>query len=147
MPSRPCSPRCCPLPGADGPEGVPPPDLILPVPLHANRQRWRGYNQSTLLAEALGVRLEVPVAADALARVRDTRAQVGLSARARRQNVSGAFVVRAPHRVSGRTILLVDDVVTTGATLAACAEALYQADAEAVWAVTLACAQPAQPAA
>lgn len=124
---------------------APPPDarldLIVPVPLYPGRERWRGYNQAALLADALGARLGLAVSAEALVRARDTRSQVGLSAQQRRENVSGAFTA-ARGLVAGRRVLLVDDVVTTGATMAACAEALRLAGAEAVWAVSLACAPP-----
>ncbi len=119
----------------------PAPDLVIPVPLHPNRQRWRDYNQSALLAQALAARLGVEMNTGALRRVRDTRAQVGLNARLRRLNVKDAFAAD-PGLVSGRRILLVDDVVTTGATLSACADALRAAGAEGVCAVALACAPP-----
>lgn len=122
------------------PEGAQP-DLIVPVPLFPGREKWRGYNQSALLAEALGARLGLDVCADALRRVRDTRSQVGLSRQERQRNVSDAFTARAD-RVAGRRVLLVDDVVTTGATLSACAASLYRAGAAEVWAATLACALP-----
>ncbi len=113
--------------------------IIVPVPLHPNRQRWRGYNQATLLAQALAVRLDRDMVEDALVRLRDTRPQVGLNAAARRRNMKGAF--SAPRDlVNGRDIVLVDDVFTTGATLSSGAEALRRAGATAVWALALACA-------
>jgi len=106
-------------------------DLVTPVPLHPARCRERGYNQSRLLAEELAIRIEAPFVDGLLARRRATRAQTGLPAAERRENVSGAFEVVKPHAVRGRCVLLVDDVVTTGATLAACLEALEAAGAGA----------------
>jgi ComF family protein len=113
-----------------------PADVIVPVPLHPRRVRQRGYNQSALLAQALGLRLGVPVRCQVLARQRDTRSQVGLSAWERRDNVWGAFVC-GDNGLSGMRILLVDDVFTTGATLEACAHALRAAGAARVHALTL----------
>jgi ComF family protein len=115
-------------------------DLVMAVPLHSARQRERGYNQAGLLAEALAGAIGVPRLAGAIERVRDTRPQARLDPRARRVNVAGAFRVRNPERLRGRTILLVDDVVTTGATFEACLEALGRAGARAAG-VALAWAQ------
>ncbi|MBN1285573.1 MAG: ComF family protein [Anaerolineae bacterium] len=113
--------------------------LIVAVPLHPNRLRWRGYNQSALLVDALVARTGWPAANAALVRCRDTRPQVGLSAAERWRNVQDAF--RADRAVvAGRDVVLVDDVFTTGATLSAAAEALRQAGAATIWAMTLACA-------
>jgi len=107
-------------------------DLVTTVPLHWWRFYRRGYNQAVLLARALGARgLAVPLRR-ALVRTRDTRPQVGLSRAARLKNVRGAFRVRRPKGVRGRRVLLVDDVMTTGATAGACARELLRAGARSV---------------
>lgn len=112
-------------------------DVIVPVPLHPRRLRERGYNQAGLLARALGRRLDVPVWETAIERVRHTRSQMRLDAAARQSNVQGAFHC-SDERVGERRVLLVDDVCTTGATLDACAEALYRTGGAWVQALTLA---------
>ncbi len=114
-----------------------PGDLVVPVPLSAERLRERGYNQADLLARGLAELAGLPYAPDGAARVRHTDSQVGLAAGARRRNVAGAFRGQA-RRVAGRQVILVDDVCTTGSTLAACAEALRAAGAVSVWGFTLA---------
>ncbi len=116
-------------------------DLIVPVPLHASRQRWRHYNQAHLLGEALELALRVPCAPDAIERLRATPPQVGLSRAQRQSNVEGAFAAD-PSRVAGAVVLLVDDVFTTGATLQACARALLAAGAPAVYSLTVTAARP-----
>jgi ComF family protein len=98
-------------------------DLLLPVPLHPKKRRARGFNQSELLARAIASRARLPVGS-ALRRAKNTRSQTGLSAAARRSNVRGAFAIRRPAAVEGRVVVLVDDVVTTGATSLACARVL-----------------------
>ncbi len=114
-------------------------DRLLPVPLHPRRQHRRGFNQASLLAHRLADRLGLRLEFEALVRRRDTPAQQRRASRAeRRRNVHGAFAVRRPVRVAGLALCLVDDVVTTGATLTACAEALLAAGARSVRAVTLA---------
>ena len=90
------------------------PDCLLPVPLHVTRFRQRGFNQSTLLAQALAARIGIAVRADLLVRQRETAAQTGMDARARRRNVRGAFAL-ARATLPAR-IAIVDDVVTTGST-------------------------------
>ena len=112
-------------------------DLVVPVPLHRWRLLSRRYNQSALLAQALARRIGRPYAAAALRRTRQTRSQGHLSAAARERNVRGAFAADAG-LVKGKAVLLVDDVLTSGATLGACARALKRAGARSVQAVTLA---------
>jgi ComF family protein len=112
-------------------------DVLVPVPASADRVRERGYDQAVLLASVAGRRLRLPVV-QAVARARETAAQFDLDRTARGANVTGAFEVVAPEAIRGRWVVLIDDVVTTGATLAACARALLDAGALAVSAVTVA---------
>lgn len=113
-------------------------DAIVPVPLHWWRQWQRGFNQSELLARALSARTGLPVVR-ALRRARSTSAQAGLSNQARRRNVARAFQPGpAAARIAGKRVLLIDDVLTTGATAAACAMALKRARAARVSVLTVA---------
>lgn len=111
-------------------------DAVTPVPLHAQRLAERGYNQSERLAAAFCAATGLALEPDWLARSRETRQQVGLDAAQRQVNVAGAFV--ASPAVAGRTLLLIDDVFTTGATLRACAAAALDQGARAVYGLTLA---------
>jgi ComF family protein len=112
-------------------------DYIVPVPLGSKRFQERGYNQVMLLARPLAWELDIPIKRQALTRIRETRSQVGLSREQRITNVQNAFAAKK-HDVNGKKILLVDDVVTTGATINACAKALTEAGAVKVFAATLA---------
>jgi ComF family protein len=112
-------------------------DVLVPVPASPDRVRERGYDQAVLLARAAARRLRMPVA-EALARARATAAQFDLDRGARGANVARAFAVVDPVAIQGRWVVLVDDVVTTGATLAASANALLEGGAMAVSAVTVA---------
>lgn len=119
--------RSQPLPG----------DVLMPVPLYRKRLRERGYNQASLLATEIGKHTGQPVAEASLVRLRDTLSQARTaSAAERRENVRGAFGCR--ERLRGHSILLVDDVCTTGATLDACATALKASGAGSVWGLTVA---------
>ncbi len=113
-------------------------DRVVPVPLHPARLAQRGYNQSAELCRAVARAMDRRVDHAVLARVRDTPSQRTLGRAAREANVRGAFVVRASRGVAGARVLLVDDVVTTGATLAAARAALLEAGARSVHALTLA---------
>jgi len=114
-----------------------PAEIIVPVPLHSNRLRERGYNQAALLARELGKSIGLAVAENGLVRVRATRPQVELNAQERKENVSDAFHC-SNMELKGKRVLLIDDVCTTGATLEACSIALRQVGARSVWAFTLA---------
>ncbi len=111
-------------------------DLVVPVPLHRAQLRRRGYNQSDLLALGLSEQARLDLRRDILQRRRATRSQVGLSPDERLQNVSGAFAC-AEGPVRGARVLLIDDVLTTGATMSACARALSEAGALEVWGLAL----------
>ncbi len=113
-------------------------DLLVPVPLHRMRLIQRRFNQSALLAHALAARSGVACAPDALIRTRPTPSQGQFSRAARFRNVQGAFKVRRAGDIGGRRIVLVDDVLTTGATASACARTLLRAGADSVDVLTLA---------
>ena len=119
---------------------LPDADMIVPVPLHRRRLLARRFNQSALLAQALGRETAVAAIPDLMVRTRHTPSQGGLSATARRRNVTGAFAVRdgMADNVRGARVLMVDDVYTTGATVGACATALRRCGAAAVDVITLA---------
>ncbi|MDI6769848.1 MAG: ComF family protein [Anaerolineales bacterium] len=118
-----------------------PVEVVVPVPLGSRRLQERGYNQVELIAMPLAALNGWQYAPRSLSRTRETKSQIGLSAAERQENMEGAF--RAdPRRVADRTLLLMDDVATTGATLSAGAEALLSSGAKAVYALTLARALP-----
>jgi len=120
--------RSNPLPG----------EALVCVPLHPRRLRERGYNQCSLLARELGRRIDLPVIEDCLIRVKQAQPQVrAVDVEERRRNVADAFVC-CDEKVSGKQIILIDDVCTSGATLESCAAALKNKGATSVWGLTLA---------
>ena len=113
-------------------------DGVIPVPLHPEKLASRGFNQSELLAGGVTETLGMPLRTDLLERTRATRPQAQLNRRQRLQNVADAFAPIEGVRLHGETLLLIDDVATTGATLRACARALRRAGAGDIWALTVA---------
>ena len=115
-----------------------PMEALIPVPLHSAKRRARGYNQSELLARDLSRTTGLPLLERVLVRALNTRSQSKLSLSGRMANVQDAFRVKAPRQIQDRQIVLVDDVLTTGATADACASALLKAGAAQVSVVTMA---------
>ncbi len=134
--------------------------ILVPVPLHARRKRWRGFNQAEILTKSLAQKFKVP-SADFMNRFIETKTQVGLSREDRKKNVKGAFALHSSvslspstvtlskakslgvnssegSRINGLNIILVDDVYTSGATMAECAKVLKQAGAKSVWGMAVA---------
>jgi len=112
-------------------------DAVIPVPLGKKRRNDRGYNQVSLIAYPLSLRLGLNYIPKGLCRIRETETQVGLNIKERTENVKDAFDARY-HHVAGKKILLIDDVATTGATLSSCTDALKAGGASGVYAVTVA---------
>ncbi len=111
--------------------------LLVPVPLASARKRQRGYNQSALIAHELGKKWRVPVREDVVGRTRETKTQTRLTPEERRANVAGSFcITRDGDAITGAHVVIVDDVVTTAATLNSCANVLYEAGARIISYVT-----------
>jgi len=119
---------------------IPPVDMIVPVPLHHSRQQQRGYNQSELIAKRLAHHLQVPVIPALLRTIASAQQAKTTSRTERLENLSGHFVLAPEHQASvrGRHILLLDDVLTTGATLTTCAEVLLRAAPKEISGLTVA---------
>lgn len=113
-------------------------DVLVPVPLHGDRWMERGYNQAELLARHIGQRTQLPLVNDALSRIKKTGVQNQLSREERLTNVAGAFSVPLPGKVGGKSVLLIDDILTTGSTASECAKVLLAAGARTVDVLTLA---------
>lgn len=107
-------------------------DLIIPVPLHETRRKQRGYNQSELIANNVGEKIKLPVLTDVLVKHKETQTQALLKYKERQENLKDAFKVVDKTKIKNKTVLLIDDVFTTGATAAVCATALLKAGAKAV---------------
>ncbi|MBI5097926.1 MAG: ComF family protein [Nitrospirae bacterium] len=113
-------------------------DAVIPVPLHEKRLRQREFNQSALLAKYLAESLGIAVLLNCLIKIRDTAPQVGLSSKDRRKNIKKAFEIRRTEMIEGKNIILIDDVVTTGATVRECSNVLKKAGVENIYVITLA---------
>ena len=113
-------------------------DLIIPVPLHWIKEYSRGFNQAELIGRKISDKFNIPLSKTSLKRIRATPSQIGLSLKERTNNVKGAFSARSSQELSGKRILLVDDVMTTGATVNECSRILLQAGAREVFVYTLA---------
>ena len=115
---------------------------VIPVPLYKSRRRQRGFNQAELIAraalKAYPARARLQLLPDVLLRTRDTHSQIGLTSHQRRENLRGAFAVPRAAEVTGREVILVDDVYTTGATASECARVLRRAGASRVYVATVA---------
>jgi ComF family protein len=118
--------------------GLPDADTVIPVPLHQNRLRHREYNQSALISKYIAEEMKSCLILDGLVKVRDTLPQVGLRYKARVKNIKGAFKVRNRDVIKDRKIILVDDVVTTGATIRECSGTLKRAGAGEIYVISLA---------
>jgi len=112
-------------------------DAIVPVPLHWRRHWRRGFNQAAHLAGPLSKNLRIPILKRSIKRVRHTRPQVGLPAEQRRDNIKNAFKVTRPEKVAGKKLFVIDDVITSGATLNECARVLKKAGASEITILTL----------
>lgn len=113
-------------------------DLIIAVPLSRRRKLWRGFNQAEILAQHLSLNFGWPTSVNILYRRYNTRPQVGLKAKARLRNVQGVFGVKNLSSLKNTKVLLIDDVITTGATISECAKVLKHAGASEVWGLVLA---------
>ena len=116
--------------------------MVVPVPLHRNKRRERGFNQAELIARAAlklnSVQGRLRLCENVLERQRETRSQIGLTSHQRRENMRGAFAVTRAQEVNGQEVLVVDDVYTTGTTASECARVLLRAGATRVWVATVA---------
>lgn len=111
-------------------------EMVIPVPLHESRKKTRGYNQSALLAKEIGRELGIPVAVDALKRIKDTPSQTGLDKKGRQENLVNAFETCSGNLLQEKIVLLVDDIYTTGATVETCSHILKKGGAKRVSVVT-----------
>ena len=114
--------------------------MIVPVPLHPRKQKLRGYNQSECIARGVSDVTGIPLDVSSISRKKHTETQTRKSAYERWENVDGIFCLRRPERFAGKHILIVDDVLTTGATTTACADALKEVEGVRISVLTLAMA-------
>ncbi len=116
-------------------------DYIMPVPLHRLKIAERGYNQSYHIAKGIGKKLNIPVVNSFVKRVKYTQSQTNLTRKERENNLTGAFRVRSPEKIKGKNLLIIDDVITTGATTNECAKILINAGAGSIYVASAALTQ------
>ena len=112
--------------------------VLVPVPLFRKQKRRRGFNQAELIAQELSRFFQIPLEAANLIKIRKTKSQARLNKEQREVNLKNSFALKNPAVIAGRKIILIDDVITTGATLEECAKALKQAGAKQVWGLAVA---------
>ncbi len=112
--------------------------IIIPVPLEIKKWKDRGYNQSELLAKQIGQSLNVPSVCNNLVKIKKTESQMKLKAKEREENLRGAFKIKNPQEIAGKKVFLIDDVYTTGSTMAECSLTLKAAGAKQVWGIVIA---------
>ena len=118
--------------------------VLLPVPLEKRKLKWRGFNQSEEIGKEISKFLNIPLINDILFKIKETLPQVELSEKEREENIKGVFIIRNRKKISGKKILLVDDVYTTGSTMKECAQLLKKAGAKEVIGIVIARAAPGQ---
>lgn len=114
------------------------PDLVIPIPLHRKKILERGFNQSEIIAQKIAQKFNWPLGNNIIARIKNTKSQTKLKKEKREQNIAGAFTVCDKKIIKNKNIILIDDVVTTGATLEEAAKVLKKSGAKSVWAITVA---------
>jgi len=112
--------------------------LLLPVPIHKSKKRWRGFNQAEEIAKNLSICLGLPLKANNLQKIKKTKPQAYLKKSERIKNINGVFKIKNPPQIQGKRIFLVDDVFTTGSTMEECARVLKAAGAKKVWGIAIA---------
>jgi ComF family protein len=118
--------------------------VLVPIPLSKKKLKWRGFNQAEEIAKELANFLKIPLVSDCLIKTKETKDQVELSEKERKENIKGAFFVKNKEKIVGKNVLLVDDVFTTGATMEEAAKVLNEAGAEKIVGVVVAKASPGQ---
>lgn len=116
--------------------------LILPVPLSKRKLRWRGFNQSEEIAKEISKFFKIPLISDCLIKIKETKDQVNLSEKERKENLKGVFSIQNKEKILGKRILLIDDVFTTGTTMEECAKVLKKAGTKEVIGIAIARAKP-----
>jgi ComF family protein len=112
--------------------------IIIPVPIHSSRERWRGFNQAKAIAQVIAEKTNLPYYPDNLIKIKKTKTQVGLKRKDRLENLKNCFSILNSSQIKNKTILLIDDVYTTGATMEECAKILKEAGAKYVYGITAA---------